>query len=419
MQVQLALIGIMRPQSEPIAEFSVISEKSAPSPARSSDGFDIKGVSLITFAHALHDTYGSWLSALLPVLIEKFYLTNTMAGALSMVLTIPSVLQPFFGYIADRKNLRMLIVIAPVVTALVMTSLVVIPSYTLLFLSLLLAGVSAAAIHSVGPGVVSHFSGKSIGKGMSFWMIGGEFGFSVGPLLATSMVGLIGFSRMPLLAIGGFLVSAFLLQATQNVDTRTATKTFKINQPAFIQNVKSVMLPMILLLVTRALAGVMLSTFLPTFLKSQGASLAFAGAGMAIAGAAGAVGSFIAGSLSDKIGHRKVLLIAVVFTPIMMLLFLKVSGWMQILLLILCGFFGLSMYPVMMSAVMKAFSKDRSFANGIFMSVNFIIQATGAIIAGRIADLKGLPFAFTVGALIMPLGVLALLLMPRREAAEE
>jgi FSR family fosmidomycin resistance protein-like MFS transporter len=253
---------------------------------------------------------------------------------------------------------------------------------------------------------------------MSFWMIGGEFGYSVGPLLATAMVGLIGFTRMPLLAIGGILVSLFLAYATRDVDTRSASKKLKINRPAFMAKMKQVMLPMVLLLLTRALAGVFLSTFMPIFLRSQGASLGFAGAGMAIAGAAGAVGSYIAGTLSDKIGRRKILSIAIVITPIFMLLFLNAQGWVKIPMLILSGLFGLSLFPVMMSTIIKFFPEDRSFANGIFMSLNFIIQSAGAIVAGRIADLKGMPFAFTVAALTMPLGLLALLLMPKDSKAE-
>jgi FSR family fosmidomycin resistance protein-like MFS transporter len=408
----------MENDSDLIPELVLEAKEAALQPEKATDRFDLKGVSLISFAHGLHDTYSSWLSALLPVLIEKFTLTNTMAGALTMAVSIPSVLQPIIGYTADRKNLRWLIVVAPAITALVMTSLGVIPSYAMFFPLLLIAGLSAAGIHSVGPGVVSYFSGKSIGKGMSFWMIGGEFGYSVGPLLATAMVGLIGFTRMPLLAIGGILVSLFLAYTTRNVDTRSASKKLKINRPAFMASMKQVMLPMVLLLLTRALAGVFLSTFMPIFLRSQGASLGFAGAGMAIAGAAGAVGAYIAGTLSDRVGRRKILSIAIVITPIFMMLFLNAQGWVKIPMLILSGLFGLSLFPVMMSTIIKFFPEDRSFANGIFMSLNFIIQSVGAIVAGRIADLKGMPFAFTVAALTMPLGLLALLLMPKDSKAE-
>ncbi|HSN94247.1 MAG TPA: MFS transporter [Anaerolineaceae bacterium] len=408
----------MEQDSELISDVVLETTESHAGQVNSSDQFDSKGVTLIAFAHGLHDTYSSWLGALLPVLIEKFTMTNTMAGALSMALTIPSVLQPIFGYTADRKNLRWMIVVAPAITALVMTNLGIIPSFNLLFLFLLIAGLGAAGLHSVGPGVASYFSGKSIGKGMSFWMIGGELGYSVGPLLATSMVGLIGFTRLPLLGIGGVLVSLFLAYATRDVDTRCTSKNLKINRPVFMANMKQVMLPIVLLLITRALAGVMLGIFLPTFLQSQGASLTIAGAGMAVAGAAGVVGAYIAGTLSDKVGRRKILSVAIVLTPIFMLLFLNAQGWVKIPLLILSGLFGLSLLPVMMSTIMKFFPEDRSFANGIFMSLNFIIQSLGALLAGRIADLKGMPFTFMVAALAMPLGLLALLLMPKDHEAQ-
>ncbi|MEA4811602.1 MAG: MFS transporter [Anaerolineaceae bacterium] len=377
------------------------------------DKFDYKGVELITFAHALHDTYASWLAALLPLLIEKFSLTNTMAGALSMVYTLPSVLQPAIGYLADRKNLRWLIVLAPAITSLVMSSLGIIPSYALLVPLLLIAGLSSSGLHSVGPGVTSHFSGKRIGKGMSFWMIGGELGYSLGPLLVMTIVGVIGLRRLPLMAIGGLLVSVFLFFATRNVDTRGENKTPKVNKTAFLSGIKMVMVPMALLLITRALMSVMLSTFMPTFLRSQGASLIFAGAGMAVAGSAGAVGSYIAGSLSDKIGRRKILFASIILTPICMLLFLNTQGWVKIPMLILCGFFGLSLLPVMIATIMEFFPEDRSFANGIFMALNFIIQALAAVVAGRIADAKGMAFTFMVAALALPFGLLALLMMPK------
>ena len=140
-------MAVMEQDSELIPELVLETNLLAAPQGEVVDHFDLKGVSLITFAHALHDTYSSWLSALLPVLIEKFTLTNTMAGALSMALTFPSVLQPLIWYTADRKNLRWLIVLAPAITALVMTNLGVIPSYKLLFPLLLIAGLSAAGIH--------------------------------------------------------------------------------------------------------------------------------------------------------------------------------------------------------------------------------------------------------------------------------
>ena len=152
----------------------------APAAVEKAEEYDGKGIALVTGAHAMHDTYSGFLPALLPLLIEKFSLTNTLAGVLSLVYTIPAVLQPVIGFLADRVNLRVLIVFAPAITGLIMTSVGIVPSYSLLVVLLLFAGLSSSSLHSVGPGVGSHFSGRRIGRGMSFWMIGGEFGYSFG-----------------------------------------------------------------------------------------------------------------------------------------------------------------------------------------------------------------------------------------------
>lgn len=385
----------------------------APAAVEKAEEYDGKGIALVTGAHAMHDTYSGFLPALLPLLIEKFSLTNTLAGVLSLVYTIPAVLQPVIGFLADRVNLRVLIVFAPAITGLIMTSVGIVPSYSLLVVLLLFAGLSSSSLHSVGPGVGSHFSGRRIGRGMSFWMIGGEFGYSFGPLLATTAVGIIGLTRLPLLAIGGVLISLMLWFAMRDVDTRSVKREQSVDKAAFLSGLRKVMLPMVLLLVTRGLMAVMLSTFLPTFLRWQGASLGFAGAGMAIAGAAGVVGSYLAGNLSDSFGRRRTLLISILATPVMMLLFLHTRGWVQVVFLMFSGFFGLALLPVMIATIMEYFKETRSFANGIYMALNFIITALAGVLAGRLADVYGWTVTFTIASVMVFMGVFALLLMPR------
>ena len=66
---------------------------------------------------------------LLPVLIEKFSLSNAQAGLLNVFLQWPSLLQPFIGYLADRRNLRILVVAAPAIAGVCMSLLGVAPSY--------------------------------------------------------------------------------------------------------------------------------------------------------------------------------------------------------------------------------------------------------------------------------------------------
>ena len=73
--------------------------------------FQTAGVAIVASGHGVHDTYTAFLPALLPVLMEKFSLTNTTAGLLTVFLQIPSLLQPFIGHLADRTNLRFFIIL--------------------------------------------------------------------------------------------------------------------------------------------------------------------------------------------------------------------------------------------------------------------------------------------------------------------
>ena len=137
------------------------------------DRFQVAGVATITVGHAVHDTYTVFLPPLLPVLIEKFALSNAQAGLLSVLMQWPSLLQPVFGYLADHVNLRYFVVTVPSLSAIAMSLSGVAPSYAVLALLLVVVGVGSAGMHSVGPVIAGNLSGRSLGRGMGMWMVGG------------------------------------------------------------------------------------------------------------------------------------------------------------------------------------------------------------------------------------------------------
>ena len=65
------------------------------------------GVFTVGATHLLHDIYSSFLSPILPYLIEKHQLTKTMCGLLSAAGRFPSAFNAFVGILADKWNLKM------------------------------------------------------------------------------------------------------------------------------------------------------------------------------------------------------------------------------------------------------------------------------------------------------------------------
>lgn len=375
--------------------------------------FQTSAVALISAGHGVHDTYTAFLPALLPVLMEKFSLTNTTAGLLSVFLQIPSLSQPFIGHLADRRNLRFFIILAPAITGAAMSMLSIAPHYAFLAFLLIIAGFSSSALHAVAPVLTGTMAGKKLGRGMSFWMVGGETGRTFGPLLVVSAVGYLTLKGLPWLMMGGFFVSFFLYTQLKNASTLPLHNGEQLPWMAALKTMGPVLLPVFVLVFTRAMMMATLTTFLPTFLTKEGSSLWVAGASLSILEAAGVVGAFLAGSLSDHLGRRKMLAISFSGTPVFMFLFLQVHGPLQVPLLLLLGFFAISITPVIMAIVQENFPENRSFANGIYMAINFVLSSTAILLVGKIADLSSLRLTFYISAGIILFGLPFIRLIPK------
>ena len=187
----------------------------------SDDKFQTGNVVTIAGGHAVNDTYTAFLPPLLPHFVESFSLTNTAAGALAAFLHLPSLLQPVIGHLADRTTLRWIVILGPGVTGTVMSSLGWAPGYVALALMLLAAGVSVAAFHATAPVAAGYLSGIRLGKGMGFWMVGGEAGRTLGPLVVVSALAVMSVQSMAFLSLAAIATSVLLYFRLRDVPLRT------------------------------------------------------------------------------------------------------------------------------------------------------------------------------------------------------
>ena len=85
--------------------------------------FQAEQVFTIASGHFVHDIYSAFLAPLLPLIIERLSLSLTLAGSLSAFMQFPSILTPFIGHLADKYNLRYLVILAPALTATFMSAM--------------------------------------------------------------------------------------------------------------------------------------------------------------------------------------------------------------------------------------------------------------------------------------------------------
>jgi len=369
-------------------------------------------VSTIAAGHALHDTYTAFLPPLLPALIAKFALSTTEAGLLSVFMQWPSVLQPFIGHLADHISLRWFVILAPAVSATTMSLLGVAPSYAALVLLLLVAGTSSAALHAVAPVISGNLSGRNLGRGMGFWMVGGELGRTLGPIIIVSAVAWLTLEGTAWLMVGGWLASVMLYVWLRDVSGRPVNGDAARPWRQALRAMRPLLVPLSGIILVRAFVVAALTTYLPTFLSQEGASLWVAGASLSVLEAAGVVGALTGGALSDRLGRRRTLAISLATTPLFMFVFLGVRGNAQLPILLLLGFTALSTTPVLMALVQESFPENRALANGVYMALAFLIRAGVTVVVGLAGDTVGLRAAFTATAAAPLLGLPILRALP-------
>jgi len=369
--------------------------------------FETGNVILISFAHLLHDIYSSFLAPLLPLLIEKLGISYSMAGLLNVIQRVPFLLNPFLGILADRTHMRYLVIVTPLITAVTASLMGIAPNFTLLAILVFVMGISAALFHVPTPVMIKKVSGKYIGRGMSFYMFGGEIARTLGPIIILAAVSFWGLERTYNLIPFSALFTIFLYFKLRNIKISDQMKdrAKQANIGATLRKYAPFLIMLSGLLLFRSVMKSAITAFLPTFLTDQGESVWFGGIALAVLELAGAAGTLFAGTISDRIGRKTTLIIASILSPVAFWFFIHAEGDLRFVLLILLGFVLFASGPVLLAIVQDLKSGRPAFFNGIYMTINFFFGAIAVMFVGFLGDLEGLLFTFEITAWLSLLSV--------------
>jgi len=365
----------------------------------------------LSACHFIHDVYSSFLAPLLPLLIEKLSLSLTQAGFLSTVMQIPSLLNPMIGLLADRRSVRYFIILAPVTTAVPMSLTGLAPNYAVLLILLFITGVSVAVFHVPAPVMISQLSGDKKGKGMSFYMTGGELARTIGPLVAVGAVSILGLEGFYPIMIFGILASVWMYLRFRDVPVHTSNSV-STSLLSTCYEMRHILLPLTAILVSRGFMHASMTTFLPTFIKQETGNIWLAGFALTALEGIGVVAVLSSGTLSDYIGRRRILFIALLGAPIGLFLFVLTGGFLRFFMLLVTGFTLLSTTPVMLAMVQENAKNSPSAANGLFMMASFMARSLIVVFVGMIADHIGLRATYLISAGMGLLSIPFILMLP-------
>ncbi len=374
--------------------------------------FQTGNVITISIAHLLHDTFSAFLAPLLPLLIDKLGISYTLAGALNVIHRVPMLLNPFFGLLADKIHMRFLVIFTPLVTAITASLFGAAPNFVFLSILTFVMGLSAALFHVPSPVMIKKVSGDFVGRGMSFYMFGGEVARTIGPLVILGAVSAWGLENtwylIPVSA--GFTVYLYYALKNIRISEEFHEKKVETNAGVTLKKYAPFLLMLSGLLAFRSLLKSAVTAFLPTYLTDQGETVWFGGIALVTLEAAGAVGTILAGTLSDRIGRKTTLVVASMLSPIIFWFFIHATPALQFPMLMILGFFLFASGPVLLAMVQDLRSERPAFINGIYMTINFFFGALTVMLVGFLGDKIGLFITYEIIAfasvLTIPFAVL-------------
>ena len=380
------------------------------------DKFQPLKTMVVSSAHMVHDTYAGFIAPLLPYLIERLSLLKVEAGMFLFLYQGASVFQPIIGNLGDKTNLRKYALIMPAITGIALSLLGTAPTYYFALMLCLIAGFSSASLHSILPALVARLSGKHVGKGISFWMVGGEIGIMLGPLMVAGVISLFTIKATPWLMIPGIAVSIVLSILLRNMPHHNVNANVQTKLP--IKQLLAILLPLAGLMFMRAPLRASSEIYLPVYLIEKGVNKFLAGSSVSMLLGFGVLGTIVGGYWKDKYGFKKVIIGSVLVASVGMVIFSLTSGILQVISLAIVGTTSMMILPVGLAFIQENFPNNRSLANGSFLAVTFGLNAVAGVVTGFMYDKLGGNSTFLISGLVSFLGIPFIFLLPKESKTD-
>lgn len=375
---------------------------------------DRPAVGLVTAGHVFNDVNQGAVPALLPFLVLERGLSYAEAGGLLMAATVlSSVTQPVFGWFADARAAAWMMPTGLFAAGLGVSLAGLAPSYPLVVAAILLSGLGVAAFHPEAARAANHAAGTRKSTGMSFFAVGGNAGFALGPVVTTPLLVAFGVRGAVYMIVPAGLMALVLVinlrRFTAPVSGSAATGGAE--QPgqewgAFVRLTGVVVL--------RSITFFSLVAFVPLYwVEVLGSSPAAGNTALTVLLGAGIAGTLAGGWFGDRHGARVIVVVGLVATGALLAVLLRsgATGWAATGVLVVLGVALYLPFAVIITMGQAYLWRRVGTASGVTIGLSMTVGGLGAPLLGAVADRQGLQAALLWVALIpVAAAVLALTL---------
>lgn len=354
------------------------------------------------------------LPAILPLLIASNGYSYLAAGLLVTAYNVTSSFtQPLVGWLSDKKGFSISISISLLVSSVFIALMGIAHSYFLIMLLAIIAALGHACFHPTALSLVNRLCiRENRGRITSYFVVGGNFGYAIGPVLTGLLVFWLGLPGLLFLIFPAlFMVLALRYLLPGGIAAACQSHSRLEPEEKGSQSKKPFVILMIVS-VLRAWAVFAAITFLPLYLVSLGYDLMTAGIIMTLMLLAGVAGQVMGGQISDRIGRKEFMIIGLAGAIPFFYLFFASSGITAIISVLLFGFFLWSTFAVAVAMSHELLPQNVGLASGMMLGLAIGFGGLGVAVNGIIADQYSL--AAALGTIPVPIiaGMLIMFILP-------
>ncbi len=362
-----------------------------------------RSIYTLSFAHMVTDIYMPVITAVLPLLIAERGLSFFLAGLLVTAYNLTSsATQPFFGWLSDRHGRQVHVSTSLLISAVFIALFGIVTSYPLLILCAALAAIGHACFHPNALSIVSRAANNlNRARITALFVVGGNVGYAIGPLLAGALVYYLGLPGLLFLLPPAVIMAVILrklLPATSPLSLASAATGSALSLHA-LRPVTSLFAASTL----RAWAVFSAIAFFPPLLITRGYDIFFADLLITVMLFAGVAGQLIGGILADRYGKKEFTIAGLICSIPFLVLFLATGGILSLAGLVLFGFFLWSSFAVTVAISHELLPDSVGMASGLMLGMAIGAGGIGVAVSGMLAD----RYSLSVALATIPLLVLA------------